>query len=76
MIWLLWWTVQPVRADIPPPGSHLPKRGERTEDLPPPDLPPYAHEWSTAELSLLLVAVLVVIVGVGWLLRRRFAPTD
>jgi hypothetical protein len=76
MIWLLWWTLQPARADIAPPGSHLPKRGELAEDLPPPDLPPYVHEWSTAELALVLVAALVLISVAFWWLRRQTAGTN
>ena len=75
MSWAQWFILQPVWADIAPPGSLLPKRGELAEDLPPPDLPPYVHEWSTVELCLLLGVALVLMSGATWLLRRRLVRT-
>ncbi len=70
MSWVSWSMSLPLRVDIPPPGSLLPKRGEIPEDLPPPDLPPYVQEGSTLEVSLLLAVALLLISGVTWLRRR------
>jgi hypothetical protein len=70
MSWVSWRLIWPLRVDIPPPGSLLPKRGEIPEDLPPPDLPPNVHEWSTLEVSLVLGAVLLLISAATWLRRR------